>query len=108
MIRRPVLFGQLVPKADTVWRRFALEVGRSMAATFAEANAAGGMLGRPFELLQLEYSGDPNAAMAALLDRYPLVAFLANVVPSSAAIVPPIPPMPALEHQVSGCTEGSP
>jgi ABC-type branched-subunit amino acid transport system substrate-binding protein len=79
-----------------VWRRFALEVGRSMAATFAETNAAGGLLGRPFELLQVEYEGDPNVAMAALLDRYPLVAFLTNVVPASAAANHSIPPMSSL------------
>jgi len=35
---------------------------------------------------------DRNAAMAAVYDRYPLVASLGSVVPSELAFLPPIPP----------------
>ena len=76
-IRRPVLFGQLVPK-DGVWRGLADEIAAGAAAAFAAANAAGGLGGRPFELVRRARDGAGDAA-AALAERYPLAGLLGSV-----------------------------
>eukprot|EP00667_Euglena_gracilis_P002670 EG_transcript_2673 len=86
----PLLFGQLLPRWDAGWHGVALEVGRGVTQAFAEANAAGGAGGRDFVLVQQDYSDDTTKAMTKLVQRYPLVALLGSVVPSTAAVHSPI------------------
>lgn len=39
----------------------------------------------------MEYSGDPSRALAALTDRWPIVALLANVVAGGVAVPSSLP-----------------
>ena len=80
-IRRPILFGQLVPVADAVWKGLAEEIGMGIAAAFAEANAAGGLGGRQFHVISHPYTDDASAAASALGHRYPVVGLLGSVGP---------------------------
>eukprot|EP00667_Euglena_gracilis_P011209 EG_transcript_11439 len=51
-IVRPLLFGQLLPLDDPVWRGVAEAIGRALQAAFAAVTAAGGVDGRPVQLVQ--------------------------------------------------------
>eukprot|EP00667_Euglena_gracilis_P003137 EG_transcript_3143 len=83
---RPLLFAQLLPLDDPVWQKAAEAIGHAVLASLATFNAAGGVNGRPVELIQQYYSGDPAPAAAALADRYPLLAFVGSVVNCSQAL----------------------
>lgn len=52
----------------------ARDVTGGLQLAFSDINAAGGLNGRLFHLVTAKYSGDPAPAVAALLDRWPLVA----------------------------------
>eukprot|EP00667_Euglena_gracilis_P007507 EG_transcript_7583 len=83
---RPLLFGQLLPTDDPMWRRVAEAIGQELQAAFAALNAAGGVDGRPVELIQQYYAGDAASAAAALGDRYAVLAMVGSVVPRSQAL----------------------
>eukprot|EP00667_Euglena_gracilis_P001417 EG_transcript_1419 len=85
-IVRPVLLGQLLPLDDPVWRAVAEAIGQQLQSAFAALNAAGGVDGRPVQLLQRWYSGDATAAAAALATKYPLLALVGSVVNQSSAL----------------------
>eukprot|EP00667_Euglena_gracilis_P001212 EG_transcript_1212 len=85
-IVRPLLFGQLVPTDDPGWRQVAEAIGQGLQNAFALLNAAGGVNGRPVELIQWYYSGDPAPHAAALADRYALLAFVGSVVNQSSSL----------------------
>eukprot|EP00667_Euglena_gracilis_P002787 EG_transcript_2793 len=85
---RPLLFGQLLPTDDAVWRRVAEAIGEQLQTAFTKLNAAGGVDGRPVQLLQQYYAGDATAAAAALANKYPLLAFVGSVVNQSSALQP--------------------
>eukprot|EP00667_Euglena_gracilis_P000192 EG_transcript_192 len=87
-IVRPLLFGQLLPTDDPVWQQVGEAIGQQLQSAFASLNAAGGVDGRPVQLLQRYYSGDATAAAAALANRYPLLAFVGSVVDQSSTLQP--------------------
>eukprot|EP00667_Euglena_gracilis_P000481 EG_transcript_481 len=91
IIRRPILFGQLIPTDDPAFASFARDVTGGVRLAFAELNAAGGLNGRQYGLVTQEYSGDPARAVAALLDRWPLVALLGSVVANGVTLPSGIP-----------------
>eukprot|EP00667_Euglena_gracilis_P005267 EG_transcript_5300 len=83
---RPLLFGQLIPDDDPVWQRVGDAIGLGLQSAFADLNAAGGVSGRPVQLIQYRFSGDPKTALAAFLDRYALLAVVGSVVNRSEAL----------------------
>eukprot|EP00667_Euglena_gracilis_P000574 EG_transcript_574 len=83
---RPLLFGQLLPTDDPVWRRVAEVIGQQLQGAFAALNAAGGVEGRPAQLIQQWYSGDPAPQAAALTDRYAPLALVGSVVEQSSSL----------------------
>eukprot|EP00667_Euglena_gracilis_P001846 EG_transcript_1847 len=85
-VRRPLLFGQLLPHDDPAWRRVAEAIGQALQEAFAAFNGAGGVNGRPVQLLQQYYAGDPGPAAAALADRYALLALVGSVATQSSAL----------------------
>eukprot|EP00667_Euglena_gracilis_P002849 EG_transcript_2857 len=89
-LSRPILFGQLIPMDDPVAHAVALAIRDGIQAAYdEEVNAGGGLMGHLFELVSVPYSGDPVVAAQALLDRYPLTAFLGCVVPDADAVLLP-------------------
>eukprot|EP00667_Euglena_gracilis_P011129 EG_transcript_11368 len=80
LIRRPLLFAVLIPTDDPVVARIAHDVYAGIKSAFAAINASGGLNGRQYDAVAAEYSGDPAGALAALMDRWPLVALLGCVV----------------------------
>eukprot|EP00667_Euglena_gracilis_P000903 EG_transcript_903 len=90
-IVRPLLFGQLLPLDDPIWRNVSESIGRALQAAFAALNAAGGVDGRPVQLVQRYYTGDPAPAAAALADRFALLAFVGSVVERSDALTAAAP-----------------
>ena len=97
VIRRPVLFAHLVGTDDPIWSGIARDVGRGIRAAFAAANAIGGIAGRPFKLIQRNFSGDAGLALEAVAGRYPLVGLLGSVLPASVSMHSPIPAIGSLE-----------
>eukprot|EP00667_Euglena_gracilis_P000996 EG_transcript_997 len=91
LIRRPILFGQLIPTDDPLVLRVARILSSALETAFVDINAAGGLNGRQFELVTAEYSGDPANATAALVDRWPLVALLGSVVANGVTLPAGIP-----------------
>eukprot|EP00667_Euglena_gracilis_P002716 EG_transcript_2718 len=87
-IVRPLLFGQLLPTDDPVWRWVAEAIGQALLSAFAALNAAGGVDGRPVELIQRYYAGDPAPYAAAVADRYELLALVGSVVNRSQSLQP--------------------
>eukprot|EP00667_Euglena_gracilis_P000283 EG_transcript_283 len=85
---RPLLFGQLLPLDDPVWRKVAEAIGQQLQDAFDTFNVAGGVNGRPVQLLQQYYSGDPAPQAAALANRYALLAFIGSVVNHSSSLQP--------------------
>eukprot|EP00668_Euglena_longa_P009168 GGOE01011061.1.p1 GENE.GGOE01011061.1~~GGOE01011061.1.p1 ORF type:complete len:1225 (-),score=408.76 GGOE01011061.1:1387-4929(-) len=83
LIRRPILFGQLLPTDDPQAYNIARDLNGGIRSYFTDINAAGGLNGRQFDLVSAEYSGDPANATAALFARWPLVALLGGVVTNS-------------------------
>eukprot|EP00667_Euglena_gracilis_P007522 EG_transcript_7599 len=90
LIFRPLLFGQLLPTDDPVWRLVAEAIGAQLTAAFAALNAQGGIAGRPVELVQRWYAGDPAPHAAALADRYALLALVGSVVSQAEAVQAPV------------------
>eukprot|EP00668_Euglena_longa_P009169 GGOE01011062.1.p1 GENE.GGOE01011062.1~~GGOE01011062.1.p1 ORF type:complete len:1207 (-),score=363.43 GGOE01011062.1:1194-4682(-) len=97
LIRRPILFGQLIPTDDPEAYRIALGVNTGLKAFFADINAAGGLNGRKYDVISAEYSGDPGSTVAALLDRWPLVALLCSVVTGDVSLPSGIPRIGTLD-----------
>eukprot|EP00667_Euglena_gracilis_P000635 EG_transcript_635 len=91
LIRRPILFGQLLPTDDPLVSIIAQDINAGLKVAFAELNAAGGLNGRQYVLVSAEYSGDPANATAALVDRWPLVALLGSVVANGVTLPATIP-----------------
>eukprot|EP00667_Euglena_gracilis_P009620 EG_transcript_9783 len=87
-IVRPLLLGQLLPTDDPVWLQAAEAIGAQLQSAFAVLNAAGGVDGRPVQLLQRYYAGDPAPAAAAFVDRYSLLALVGSVVNCSGSLRP--------------------
>eukprot|EP00667_Euglena_gracilis_P003399 EG_transcript_3406 len=87
-IVRPLLFGQLLPTDDSVWLEVAEAIGLALQTAFAALNAAGGVAGRPVDLVRWYYAGDAAAAAAALADRYALLAMVGSVVNRSDLLQP--------------------
>eukprot|EP00668_Euglena_longa_P009166 GGOE01011059.1.p1 GENE.GGOE01011059.1~~GGOE01011059.1.p1 ORF type:complete len:1239 (-),score=384.50 GGOE01011059.1:870-4097(-) len=83
---RPLLFGQLLPLDDAVWQLVAETIGHALQSAFAKVNAAGGVDGRPVELVQRRYSGDPAPHAAALAERYDVLALVGSVVNYSESL----------------------
>eukprot|EP00668_Euglena_longa_P028203 GGOE01035359.1.p1 GENE.GGOE01035359.1~~GGOE01035359.1.p1 ORF type:complete len:1250 (-),score=442.07 GGOE01035359.1:1200-4472(-) len=83
---RPLLFGQLLPTDDAVWQRVAETIGEALQDAFALLNASGGVNGRPVQLIQQWYSGDPAPHAAALAGRFSLLAFVGSVVNRSESL----------------------
>lgn len=61
------------PTGNVALQAVAADVGAGLRAAFAEVNTAD-TTGRPFQLVEAPYAGDPGAAAAALADRYPVLA----------------------------------
>eukprot|EP00668_Euglena_longa_P010349 GGOE01012531.1.p1 GENE.GGOE01012531.1~~GGOE01012531.1.p1 ORF type:complete len:964 (-),score=265.06 GGOE01012531.1:2455-5010(-) len=85
-IVRPLLLGQLLPTDDPVWQLAAETIGQALQDAFTRLNAVGGVDGRPVQLVQQWYSGDPAPQAAALADRYALLAFVGSVVCRSSTL----------------------
>eukprot|EP00668_Euglena_longa_P026095 GGOE01032652.1.p1 GENE.GGOE01032652.1~~GGOE01032652.1.p1 ORF type:complete len:1207 (-),score=397.63 GGOE01032652.1:123-3611(-) len=86
LIRRPILFGQLVPTDDPVTYNIAQNINAGLKFIFANVNAAGGLNGRQYDVISAEYSGDPANATAALVDRWPVVALVGSVVTNGMSL----------------------
>eukprot|EP00668_Euglena_longa_P007456 GGOE01008930.1.p1 GENE.GGOE01008930.1~~GGOE01008930.1.p1 ORF type:complete len:860 (-),score=260.68 GGOE01008930.1:746-3265(-) len=91
LIRRPILFGQLIPTGDPLAANIARDINAGLKVAFAKINAAGGFNGRQYDVISAEYSGDPSNATAALVDRWPLVVLLGSVVIDGVQIPGSIP-----------------
>eukprot|EP00667_Euglena_gracilis_P007293 EG_transcript_7365 len=91
LIRRPVLFGVLIPTGDPLISRIARDIYAGIKSTFALLNAEGGLNGRQCDAVAAEYSGDPAGALAALMDRWPLVALLGCVVAGDTELPTSLP-----------------
>eukprot|EP00667_Euglena_gracilis_P004497 EG_transcript_4522 len=97
LIRRPILFGTLIPTDNPVVARMALDVYGGVKVAFSQINAAGGLNGRQYDVIAMEYSGDPSRALAALTDRWPIVALLANVVAGGVVVPSSLPRIGTLD-----------
>eukprot|EP00667_Euglena_gracilis_P003085 EG_transcript_3091 len=97
LIRRPILFGVLIPTADPVVARLAREVFDGMKQTFASINAEGGLNGRQYDVVAAEYGGDPAPVLAALMARWPLVALLGCVVAGDTSLPTALPRIGTLD-----------
>eukprot|EP00667_Euglena_gracilis_P000421 EG_transcript_421 len=91
MVRRPILFGLLIPTDDALASSLARGNAAGIRLAFAELNAAGGLHGRQYDLITQEHSGDPVPAVAALLDRWPIVALIGSVVADGVILPASLP-----------------
>eukprot|EP00667_Euglena_gracilis_P003225 EG_transcript_3232 len=99
-IHPTLAYAQLVPRDDPLGRAIALEIADGIQVAMDEANEAHMFGHREFGLLQVEYSGDPAAALRAAGDRYPLLGLLGSVVPSAADLRSNIPTFATYETGV--------